>query len=150
MATEEWQTYCPRCRAVVLVRRDIPNHLLHFIITFFTCRLWIIPWIIIGVEAPYRPFRCPTCGTAGTNAPVRKAPVTPPTLDQQPLSRPKNRPVLAIIIGLLCLVGLTYLVSPYVGTQVQTESTSNPTVAGRPSAPPTVRTSAESATPEMI
>ena len=67
MATEEWETYCPQCRRVVLGRRDKPNHILHFLITFFTCGLWAIVWIYLGIFAESKPFRCPTCGTTGVN-----------------------------------------------------------------------------------
>jgi hypothetical protein len=67
MATEEWHTYRPRCQTVVLGRRDKANHLLHFIITFFTCGLWIIPWVFIAIGPEGKPFRCPRCGTAGIN-----------------------------------------------------------------------------------
>ena len=105
----------------------MPNHLLHFIITFFTCGLWIIPWVLIAVEAEFRPFRCPTCGTAGT--------------------KPRVWPLLAgvAVIGLACL----FAYASYRNRQVDTESKPNPTVSVRPSATPMLATSAESATPEI-
>jgi hypothetical protein len=147
MATEEWQTYCPRCQTVILGRRDKPNHLLHFIITFFTCGLWIIPWVFIGIEADARPFRCPICGTAGTDAPLPKPPITPQPIDQQRLSSSTmQRRGLVIVIGLV-FIGLTY--AAYLGRQAKTESKQNATVADRPSAPQHLRTSAKSATPEV-
>lgn len=67
MSSEEWQTYCPRCETVVLGRRDRPNHILHFLIFFLTCGLWVIPWFVLYLTASRKPFRCVTCGTEGVN-----------------------------------------------------------------------------------
>jgi hypothetical protein len=122
----------------------MPNHLLHFIITFFTCGLWIIPWVLIAIEAEFRPFRCPTCGTAGTNAPVQKSPATSQPVNQRPrVWRPLAAGV--AVIGLACLFAFAL----YLTRQVDTESKPNPTVSARPSATPMLATSAESATPEI-
>jgi len=68
MSTEEWQTYCPQCQCVRLGRREMPNHILHFLITFLTCGLWVIPWIIMSVTASHQPYLCSVCGTQGTNS----------------------------------------------------------------------------------
>lgn len=68
MAAEEWQTYCPQCKKVVLGRRDAPNHLLHFLVGIFTCGLWWIAWLFIVIAHSNNPFRCPICGTAGENS----------------------------------------------------------------------------------
>lgn len=68
MATEEWQTYCPNCQQLVLGRRDMPNHILHFLITFLTCGLWVIPWIVLSVMAARAPYQCTFCGSDGINS----------------------------------------------------------------------------------
>lgn len=70
MATEEWQTYCPSCARVVLGRREKPSHTLHFLIAFFTCGLWVIPWFILTQAAKSKAFRCPICGSEGVNSSV--------------------------------------------------------------------------------
>lgn len=67
MATEEWQTYCPNCQGVRLGRREMPNHVLHFLITIFTCGLWIFVWGFEIVWAHHRPYLCSVCGTRGLN-----------------------------------------------------------------------------------
>ena len=67
MATEEWQTYCPNCRGVRLGRREMPNHVLHFLITVFTCGLWIFAWGFEILRAYSRPYLCSVCGTPGQN-----------------------------------------------------------------------------------
>jgi len=141
MAIQEWQTYCPRCQTFVLGRRETPNHILHFLITFFTCGLWIIPWIVISIAAGWEPFRCPTCGTAGVNAPREKPPVSSKPLDQQSFSRQNNRVALIIVTVIVIVTALAFVVN--VGRHT------NPTAAGGPSESPTLRTSAESATPEI-
>ncbi len=67
MGIEEWQTYCPNCGAIVLGRRETPNHVIHLLITLFTCGLWVIPWGLLAWGASNRPFLCPACGTPGVN-----------------------------------------------------------------------------------
>jgi hypothetical protein len=68
VGVEEWQTWCPNCQRPVLGRRDTPNHILHFLISFFTCGLWVVAWIILAVSATRAPYRCSICGTPGQNA----------------------------------------------------------------------------------
>lgn len=64
---EQWQTYCPRCKTVVLGQRDGANHILHLLLTIFTGGLWLIPWLIIHLINSDKPFRCPYCGSDGYN-----------------------------------------------------------------------------------
>ena len=68
MATENWQTFCPSCQKLTMGSRQTPNHLLHFIVTFFTCGLWVIPWVIITVTTSSAPYLCNICGTPGRNS----------------------------------------------------------------------------------
>jgi hypothetical protein len=129
-----------------------------------------IGWLVVALGPDYKTAqesrKCPFCAElvkkeakvckhcgrdlpGGTNAAVQKTPVISRPLDPQPpSSRPKDR-VFLIIIGLLCLIGLTYLV--YVGRQAQTESKPNPTVASEPTAAvaPRSTSSLETATPEI-
>ena len=63
MADQETAAQCPKCQRQVLARRPAPNHLLHFIITFFTCGLWVVPWLAITFGGG-KPWLCPTCGSA--------------------------------------------------------------------------------------
>ncbi len=67
MSTEEWQTYCPSCQALRLGRREMPNHLLHFIITFFTCGLWGFVWFVLWLVSIWQPYVCTVCGSKGIN-----------------------------------------------------------------------------------
>jgi len=67
MGAEEWQTYCPNCQRITLGRREMPNHVLHFLITILTCGLWIFAWGFEIVMAHQRPYLCTTCGTKGVN-----------------------------------------------------------------------------------
>lgn len=67
MGTEEWQTYCPTCSRVTLGRRETPNHVLHFLITVFTCGLWVLVWGACSIAASSRPYLCTVCGTRGVN-----------------------------------------------------------------------------------
>ena len=63
---EEWQTYCPTCQRVVLGRREVPNHLLHGILSLFLC-FWAIVWLAIALTHIGTPYLCPYCGSAGVN-----------------------------------------------------------------------------------
>lgn len=67
MATEEWQTYCPKCQTVRLGRRELPNHLLHFLISILTCGLWVLVWAALAIQASFQPYICSVCGTKGVN-----------------------------------------------------------------------------------
>jgi hypothetical protein len=39
------------------------NHVLHFLVTFFTCGLWGLVWFILSVQAHNSPHVCAICGT---------------------------------------------------------------------------------------
>lgn len=58
---EQSQRHCHTCQRPVLATRAKPNHLLHFIITFFTCGLWGLVWIFI-VIFDRGPWHCQYCG----------------------------------------------------------------------------------------
>lgn len=64
MAYRETGRYCPTCERQVLAKQETPNHVLHFLITFFTCGLWGLMWIIIAIANATEPWKCPTCGSA--------------------------------------------------------------------------------------
>lgn len=51
--------YCSRCRMHVAALRGAPNHVLHLIVTLFTCGVWVIPWIFFSMNQGYH---CPQCG----------------------------------------------------------------------------------------
>jgi hypothetical protein len=64
--------YCHVCERRVLAIGKAPNHILHFLITMFTCGLWVIVWILLaaGTIGNYRCTRCgspvsPSSGGAG-------------------------------------------------------------------------------------
>jgi hypothetical protein len=59
MAIEETQGSCRRC-GLVLARRSGTNHVLHFLITIFSCSLWIPFWIMISLK--FGGWQCPICG----------------------------------------------------------------------------------------
>ena len=68
MGTEESQTFCPTCKQNVLGRRETPNHILHFLISFFTCGFWLFVWALLAASAGREPYRCTRCGTFGLNS----------------------------------------------------------------------------------
>lgn len=62
MATSESQAQCPTCARTVLGRKDRPNHVLHFLIAFLTCGLWVLPWFVLTLVSSFEAYRCPYCG----------------------------------------------------------------------------------------
>ncbi len=68
MSTEERRIYCPTCQAARLGRREMPNHILHFLVSFFTCGFWVIPWVFMTIAAGRQPYLCSACGTPGQSS----------------------------------------------------------------------------------
>jgi len=65
------QRICARCGRHTLhqcVVPDPPNHILHFLITVFTCGLWSIVWGLQMISYQMRratsQYLCQTCGQA--------------------------------------------------------------------------------------
>lgn len=44
----------------MMVTRPATNHLLHFFITFLTCGLWLVVWILASIKIGG--WRCTRCG----------------------------------------------------------------------------------------
>lgn len=53
--------FCKTCNAQRAIIRSTPSHVLHFLITIFTCGFWIIPWGLMTIFPDA--FRCTVCGT---------------------------------------------------------------------------------------
>jgi hypothetical protein len=51
--------HCRHCRKQVPAVRNPPNHVLHALITFFLCGIWLPIWILNCI---IHDWRCPTCG----------------------------------------------------------------------------------------
>jgi hypothetical protein len=63
MASKEASRYCLYCGRWVLARQEQPNHVLHALLTIFTCCLWAAVWLFILINAENNnPWLCPTCG----------------------------------------------------------------------------------------
>ena len=62
MPFQESQGFCRDCDREVLIRREVANHLLYALITFFLCGLWLPIWIIAGLSSSS--WRCSRCGGA--------------------------------------------------------------------------------------
>ena len=61
MADEQSLQYCTTCNQNTLHARPSTNHILHFLITFFSCFLWIPIWYISALKIGG--WRCQQCGT---------------------------------------------------------------------------------------
>jgi hypothetical protein len=60
MSLSQAQLYCQTCQRWVLSQRPAPNHLIHAIVTLFTCFVWGIVWLFAALNT--KPYRCPHCG----------------------------------------------------------------------------------------
>lgn len=60
MPLAQTQLYCTVCQRYVLASREAPSHLIHALVTLFTCCVWGIVWIIAWLNT--KPWRCPHCG----------------------------------------------------------------------------------------
>ena len=62
MPIEQSQAYCQVCQRSVMVERAAPNHLIHALVTLFTCFTWGIVWIFVSLAR--KPWRCKFCGSS--------------------------------------------------------------------------------------
>lgn len=60
MGFQQGSAFCRTCNRSTLVGRRTPSDTLHFLISVFTCALWVIPWFFISLTSG--PWRCQTCG----------------------------------------------------------------------------------------
>jgi ribosomal protein S27AE len=67
MAFEETQKFCPSCGRNVLARRKGTNHILHFLITFLTCGIWLLFWA--GSSVKFGGWLCSQCGSNALQGP---------------------------------------------------------------------------------
>lgn len=63
MGQKQAGRYCAHCRKNVMATGTTPNHILHFLITVFTCGLWAIGWILIAA-GKIGGYRCVNCGSS--------------------------------------------------------------------------------------
>jgi len=71
MGIEKQRRYCPEDDRMVLAEKPSTNHLLHLILTIFTAGLWLIPWVLVSMNAASNPYRCPHCGEVTDRKPPR-------------------------------------------------------------------------------
>jgi hypothetical protein len=67
MSFKEKSAFCSACNRQVLVRKQTPNHVLHFLIALFTCGLWLIVWLLIGAKKSGDSWLCTSCGRPAIN-----------------------------------------------------------------------------------
>lgn len=129
MGFKETGRYCPYCRRNVLARQETPNHVLHFLIAFFTCGLWLIVWLLL--TAMQDPWRCPTCGQntlpdeAAANAPAvepRRA-LTPAEVAR---SRAVDKRAIVIILSVVGALVLIMAIALFVAWRAMAERGSLP------------------------
>lgn len=65
MGFTESSGYCAYCQRQVLARQQTPNHILHCLITLFSCGAWAIVWLLITLFSS-NPVLCTVCGRPTT------------------------------------------------------------------------------------
>ncbi len=53
--------FCAVCGAQRKVERPGTNHVLHLLLTIFTCMLWLVVWFLVSVQ--FGGWRCTFCGS---------------------------------------------------------------------------------------
>jgi hypothetical protein len=61
---DQKQLHCRTCNRSTLGTRPAFSNLIHFLITFCSCGLWGIPWIVLGLLHENKQFNCTVCGEA--------------------------------------------------------------------------------------
>lgn len=61
---EHSQLFCRNCNKLTLhfSETELPNHILHLLITFLVCGLWLPIWLIACFQSNRQPWRCASCG----------------------------------------------------------------------------------------
>jgi hypothetical protein len=62
MSQKQTSRYCTHCETRTLATGNKPNHLLHFVLSFFTCGFWLFVWLLVAVSS-VGGYRCVKCGT---------------------------------------------------------------------------------------
>jgi hypothetical protein len=60
MSVSQASRWCASCGGSVLATRQGPNHLLHLVLTLFTCFMWAPFWAMVALTP--RAWRCSRCG----------------------------------------------------------------------------------------
>jgi hypothetical protein len=61
MAAEQATGFCKSCNKQSLLQREKTNHILHFLLTLFTCGAWVVVWALLSIKIGG--WRCAVCGT---------------------------------------------------------------------------------------
>lgn len=74
MATETANIYCEECDNRTLHERRIHDvsHLLHLVLTFCTCGLWLFVWMTCILFPDKDKWRCTDCGTKAKGRDIRQ------------------------------------------------------------------------------
>lgn len=72
--TSNYCVYCDRRRLFVADNKS-PDHVLHLVITFLVCGLWLPVWIFLAVTACSPRYRCSDCGNSKPTLPIYKDPI---------------------------------------------------------------------------
>ncbi len=135
MSTRQGSFPCAHCGDLTLHLQEQPNHILHAIITIFSCGLWCIVWMIDSSRQ--RPWRCSRCGKAYEPPPPPQGNMDPAEAKAQ---ERKNARVLAIALaGVFSLAGLLAIVLTLTSLHRKAESpTETPAALTLPRSPETI------------
>lgn len=61
MGAETSNGYCWNCKKRVAVYRRGTNHVVHLILSIFTCGLWLIIWLLSSIKIGG--WKCGECGS---------------------------------------------------------------------------------------
>ena len=56
------QGFCPTCNQRRMYAKPGINHVVHALVSVFTCGLWLLVWIIVIIANSSKSYRCQSCG----------------------------------------------------------------------------------------
>jgi len=62
MQTKQEQRFCNHCDEVVPSVKQVPNNIIHFILSVLTAGFWLIIWLFISLNSSGNKFYCIKCG----------------------------------------------------------------------------------------
>lgn len=62
MLTKQEQRFCKNCNKIMPATKRVPNHVLHFILSFITGGIWLFVWLLVILAAGTEKFKCVQCG----------------------------------------------------------------------------------------
>ena len=62
MTIKQQHQFCSNCNQIMPANKDIPNHIMHAVLSLMTVGWWLIIWIFLILKTNKNQFHCVKCG----------------------------------------------------------------------------------------